>query len=102
MVDLKPIDKAKVEAEAKANGTEPKEKTGIANPATTKCLKDGLMLKKTYDIEGETNICVFDDNTECDEWAYFRGECKKGDCKDWKTCAPRAAAEPASPSGTQP
>jgi hypothetical protein len=24
-------------------------------------------------------MCVFPDGSECDEWAYFRGECKPGD-----------------------
>ena len=22
------------------------------------------------------SVCVFDDGSECEEWAYFRGECK--------------------------
>jgi hypothetical protein len=28
---------------------------------------------------GTVGICVFPDGSECEEWAYFRGECKPGD-----------------------
>jgi WD40 repeat protein len=28
---------------------------------------------------GVAGVCIFPDGSECDEWAYFRGECKPGD-----------------------
>ncbi|MBU1866793.1 MAG: DUF333 domain-containing protein, partial [Actinobacteria bacterium] len=27
---------------------------------------------------GTYGVCVFPDGSECDEWAFFRGECEPG------------------------
>jgi putative hemolysin len=80
-------EKIKVETQAEASGTEPKKPVGLANPASTKCFEEGLQMKKIMKAEGEMAVCMFADGTECEEWAYFRGECKQGDCTDWETCA---------------
>jgi putative hemolysin len=28
---------------------------------------------------GEVGYCQFDDETECEEWSFFRGECRQGE-----------------------
>lgn len=53
------------------------QNTGIANPASTNCIDKGGTLK----IEDNVGYCYFDDGSKCEEWAFFRGECKKGDNK---------------------
>ena len=53
------------------------QNTGIANPASTNCIEKGGTLK----IEDNVGYCYFDDGSKCEEWAFFRGECKKGDNK---------------------
>ncbi|MCX8023476.1 MAG: DUF333 domain-containing protein [Syntrophorhabdaceae bacterium] len=60
--------------EPEAPSTEDK-KTLIANPASEYCIKTGgrLVIRKDKD-GGEYGICIFN-NKECEEWAYFRGEC---------------------------
>ena len=60
--------------------------TQLANPAAEKCKADGLNSEARTNEAGAYSVCIFDDGSECDEWAYFRGECKKGDCEVWETC----------------
>jgi putative hemolysin len=52
-----------------------KENTQIANPASVYCKEQGGTLKIVEEEAGQRGICVLKDNTECDEWAYFRKEC---------------------------
>ncbi len=58
-------------------------KNEIANPASVKCIEDGGELKILTDSEtgGQFGLCVFDNNSYCEEWKYFRGECDKGEQK---------------------
>lgn len=53
------------------------QNTGVANPASTNCIEKGGTLK----IEDQVGYCYFDDGSNCEEWSFFRGECKKGDNK---------------------
>jgi uncharacterized protein len=52
---------------------------GMANPASVFCEQDGgkVDIRKAED-GSETGYCVFPDASECEEWAYFRGECAPG------------------------
>ena len=51
----------------------------IANPASVYCEKQGYTLEARVDSEGnQYGVCIFPDGSECDEWAYFRGECAPG------------------------
>jgi putative hemolysin len=59
----------------------------LPNPASVYCLEQGGKLEIRKDAEGnEYGVCVFSDGSECEEWAFFRNECKKGEknffCKD--------------------
>jgi len=48
----------------------------IANPASVHCEKNGGKLEiRTADDGSEFGMCVFANGSECDEWAYYRGEC---------------------------
>ncbi len=52
---------------------------GIANPASTFCTEKGNTLEiRTQADGGQVGYCVFPDGTECEEWAYYRGECAPG------------------------
>lgn len=56
---------------------------GLANPASVFCVDNGGRLDIRNDSNGgQEGFCVFKDNTECDEWVYFRGECKMGEQKN--------------------
>jgi putative hemolysin len=50
---------------------------GMANPASVNCVNNGGTLRIDKDATGaEMGICTLSDGTECEEWAYYRGECK--------------------------
>ncbi|MBI3342226.1 DUF333 domain-containing protein [Candidatus Curtissbacteria bacterium] len=53
---------------------------GLANPASVYCTKHRGRLDLFTNSDGsEAGNCVFKDGTVCDEWAYFRNECKPRD-----------------------
>jgi putative hemolysin len=52
--------------------------TGLANPASVHCEEQGYTLEMRTDENGTYGVCVFPDGSECEEWAYFRGECGPG------------------------
>jgi len=49
---------------------------GLANPASVFCQEQGFRLELRTDATGsQSGVCHFSDGSQCDEWAYFRGEC---------------------------
>ena len=64
---------------------------GIANPAAVRCINDGGATEAYKTAGGEAAICIFKDNSICEEWAYFRGECKVGQCQ--KVCQKAGTAD---------
>lgn len=52
----------------------------LANPASVYCEENQGTLEFRQDAAGATyGVCVFADGSECEEWAFIRGECKPGD-----------------------
>jgi putative hemolysin len=52
----------------------------LPNPASVHCEEQGGTLElRTADDGSVSGVCVFADGSECDEWAYYRGECQPGD-----------------------
>ena len=48
----------------------------MANPASVYCEEQGYRVEIRTAADGsQTGYCIFPDGSECDEWAYFRGEC---------------------------
>ena len=61
----------------------------LANPASVNCEQKGNKLVIRTNSDGsQIGICVFPDGSECDEWAYFRGQCstKKAGSSDFAKC----------------
>jgi len=52
-----------------------KSPDGIANPASEFCVGKGFSLQIREGSGGQVGYCVFPSGGECEEWAYFRGEC---------------------------
>lgn len=55
--------------------SESSSSAGLANPAAVYCIEQGGKLRMEENDLGQHGICILSDNTECEEWAYFRGEC---------------------------
>lgn len=52
----------------------------LPNPASVKCKEDGYKTEiRKMDDGSQYSVCMFEDS-ECDEWQYFRGECKPKQC----------------------
>ncbi len=57
-----------------------KRQPGMANPASVYCEEQGGKVEiREGENGGEVGICVFVDGSECDEWAFYRGECNPGE-----------------------
>jgi putative hemolysin len=56
----------------------------MPNPASKYCVDQGGKLEIRDEAGGQAGYCLFPDGSECDEWAYFRGECAPGDKKSGK------------------
>jgi putative hemolysin len=51
----------------------------LANPAAVYCEGQGYTVALRTDENGAYGVCIFPDGTECDEWAFYRGECGPGE-----------------------
>jgi putative hemolysin len=68
----------------------------LPNPASVFCEGQGGKLEIRQDASGgQAGFCLFPDGSECDEWAYFRGECQPGGAAvPEATSSPVPALEP--------
>lgn len=55
------------------------EAAQVANPASIHCEAHGGTLEIRRGERGEYGICIFEDGSSCEEWAFFRGECREGE-----------------------
>lgn len=52
----------------------------LPNPASVYCEEQGYRAEiRTDDEGGQYGVCIFPDGSECDEWAFYRGECEPGE-----------------------
>lgn len=69
--------------------TEATNQVGLPNPASAFCEQQGGTVEMRTDSEGgQYGVCLFEDGSECDEWAYFRGECAPGQAQNSPSPAP--------------
>ena len=50
----------------------------MANPASQHCVDEGYKWEIRTEAGGEVGYCLFDDGSECEEWAFYRNECGPG------------------------
>ena len=73
---------------------------GLPNPASVFCQENGGTIEMRQDDAGQYGVCVFADGSECEEWAYYRGECRPGE--SIPGAEPTATAEPAPTAEPEP
>lgn len=67
----------------------PTDEVGLANPASVYCEEQGYTLELRTDEEGGMyGVCIFPDGSECEEWAFFQGECQPGDSLGGEEASP--------------
>lgn len=55
----------------------PNNRIDLANPASVYCAMTGNTTFIRNTPNGQVGYCVFPDGFECEEWAYYRGQCKQ-------------------------
>jgi putative hemolysin len=79
----------------------PDDAVELPNPASVFCEERGYTLEMRTEANGTYGVCIFPDGSECEEWAYYRGECKPS--SEQAVDALEAPSEGApSPSATAP
>ena len=73
---------AEPESTAAATPEAAQEGAGMANPASVYCEQNGGKLEIRDETDGPVGYCMFTDGSECEEWAYMRGECAPGEAKE--------------------
>lgn len=75
-----------------------KDNIQLPNPAAVKCEEDGYIYEiREHENGGQYGVCIFDDGSECNGWAYFRGECGLDfECKEDDHCVPAQCCHPTS------
>jgi putative hemolysin len=55
---------------------QPEGEAGLPNPASVYCEEHGSSLEiRSAANGGQYGVCIFPDGSECEEWAFYRGEC---------------------------
>jgi putative hemolysin len=76
------------EAAPKTAGTQ----LGLPNPASVLCERNESGTLEMFEyLGGQAGLCNFPDGSICEEWEYYRGECKKGLC--FKACKNQGTAD---------
>lgn len=60
------------------SGCAGEDEPDLANPASVYCEEQGGVIEMRTSAAGTTGYCLFEDGSECEEWAYYRGECEPG------------------------
>ena len=77
----------------------PTPTAGLPNPASTFCQEQGFRLElRTSATGSQSGICHFPDGSQCDEWAYYRGECGPAEQAAAGTTLASAPTQVASPT----
>jgi putative hemolysin len=76
---------------------------GLANPASVYCAEQGYLHEiRTEADGGQYGVCIFPGGSECEEWAFYRGECGPGGVVEQPTEVPTVVpTEPATEQASE-
>jgi putative hemolysin len=75
----------------------------LPNPASVFCEQQGNRLEiRTAPDGSQSGVCIFPDGSECDEWAFFRGECGAADSISTSAPASIPTVRPIDPADYGP
>ena len=57
------------------------EESQLPNPAAVYCQEQGGTLESVMFEVGVRTSCLFGDGSECNQWDFYNGKCKKGELK---------------------
>jgi dipeptidase D len=80
-------------AEPEPAATPTRPASDMPNPASAFCIEQGYELEIRDEAAGQVGYCLFPDGSECEEWAFYRGECAPASEGE---VAPAALPNPAS------
>lgn len=67
---------ASIQETDKTPTSAPSGSAGLPNPAAVYCQEQGYNHEIRTAADGsQSGVCIFPEGNECDEWAFFRGEC---------------------------
>jgi putative hemolysin len=67
----------------------------MVNPASKFCQDQGFTLEiRSEDDGSQYGVCIFSDGSECDEWAYFNGQCQAAKPADTPQPSPTSESQP--------
>ena len=79
----------------------PPPAANLPNPASVYCEQQGNRLEIRTAADGsQSGVCIFPDGSQCDEWAYYRGECGPASQAN-PTSTPIVVADPPDPVPTE-
>jgi TolB protein len=76
--------------------------TELANPASVYCEEQGYTLEMRTDENGTYGMCIFADGSECEEWAFYRGECMPASASVSETSTETPAVAPPATATSMP
>jgi putative hemolysin len=81
----------------------PTPQANLPNPASAYCEQQGGKLEIVTAADGsQSGVCIFPDDSQCDEWAYLRGECGPAEAGPSPTAPTETPAAPTvDPTGYQ-
>jgi putative hemolysin len=62
-------------------GQKEEEESQLPNPAAVYCQEQGGTLESVMFEVGVRTSCLFADGSECNQWDFYNGKCKKGELK---------------------